>query len=329
MNLPIIDTHCDLLAYLAKVPGAAADRSGDIPCAIPLLQAGNVKLQVCAMFTDGSPGSPAIAAKQAACYREVLERFAGEVCQADAAFLAEINADSPVGLVAAIESAAGLADVGEPVEQAFPRLEALISATGRIAYISLTHHLENRFGGGNFSEGVGLKDDGRRILDFIAGRRIAIDLSHTSDLLAEGILKHIDDNGLDIPVMASHSNFRTAWDHKRNLTDEFVREILRRDGFIGVNFVRSFLNDDDPDGILDHIRYGFAIGAGENLGFGADFFDIKNFRDKSRVPVYFPNVEDASKYPALLDRLAESLTVDQLENLAHRNAQRFFARLWA
>jgi len=48
-----------------------------------------------------------------------------------------------------------------------------------------------------------------------AGKQIPIDLSHTSDLLAEGILNHIDSQKLEIPVIASHSNFRAIWNHRR------------------------------------------------------------------------------------------------------------------
>ncbi len=55
----------------------------------------------------------------------------------------------------------------------------------------MTHHTENRFGGGNFSE-VGLKEDGKVLLDYLTDKNIVIDLAHTSDALAFGILNYID-----------------------------------------------------------------------------------------------------------------------------------------
>ncbi|MDO9552685.1 dipeptidase [Rhodonellum sp.] len=327
MKLPIIDTHCDLLSYLAIVPGAKADKVDDIACALPFLQEGNVKMQVLAIYTDVSSGSMAFAMLQAQKYRQLLQEFPNGFCQADADFLHSITEQSKIGLVTAIENAAGLANEQVPLEAAFHQLDNLIGMTGRMAYISLTHHTENRFGGGNYTE-VGLKDDGKRLLDYISGKKIAIDFSHTSDVLAEGILNHLEKENLDVPIIASHSNFREIWNHKRNLTDEFAKEIIKRGGIIGGNFLRAFLDNENPERIYEHILHGFEIGAEEQMCFGADFFYTKNFPDKSRLPFYFPNVANAGKYPSILEKLSENLSQDQLEKLAYKNCQRFFGNLW-
>jgi membrane dipeptidase len=327
MKLPIIDTHCDLLSYLAMVPSAKANNVDDIACALPFLQEGNVKIQVLAIYTDVSPGSMSFATLQAQKYQQLLQEFTNEVCGADAVFLHSITEQSKIGMVTAIENAAGLANEQVPIEEAFIQLDNLIGMTGRMAYISLTHHTENRFGGGNYTE-VGLKDDGKRLLDYISGKKIAIDFSHTSDLLAEGILNHLEKGNLDVPVIASHSNFREIWNHKRNLTDEFAKEIIKRDGIIGGNFLRAFLDNENSERIYEHILHGFEIGAGEQMCFGADFFHTKNFPDKSRLPFYFPNVANAGKYPTILEKLSENLSQDQLEKLAYKNCQRFFGNLW-
>jgi membrane dipeptidase len=324
MNLPIIDTHCDILSYLAKIPNASPDKSSDIACALPLLKKGNVKMQVCAIYTDVAEGSMESASRQAEKYKGMLHDCAKDVCQADKDFLKGIDLESKIGLIAAVENAAGLADEKAPISEAFEQLENLIKLTSKIGYISLTHHTENRFGGGNYTEGIGLKDDGKKILDYTSGRKIAIDLSHTSDLLAEGILNHIDTNKLQIPVIASHSNMRSIWDHKRNLTDEFAQEVIRRKGIIGINFLRAFLDDKNPETIIDHILHAIQIGGENSLCFGADFFYTKDFPDKKRHPFYFPLVEDASRYPSFLDELSDLLPQSQLEKLAYKNCQRFF-----
>lgn len=328
MNLPVIDLHCDMLSYLANVPHANPANASDIACAIPLLKEGNVRMQVCAIYTDVRNGSMDLAMKQAFKYREMQMFFAKDLHRADLDFLNNFSCQQKIGTVVAIENAAGLAEEHVPIAKAFENLEYILKLTGRIAYISLTHHTENRFGGGNYTEGIGLKEDGKRLLDYIAGKTIAIDLSHTSDLLAEGILKHIDTQGLDIPVIASHSNFRALWNHKRNLTDEFVQEIIHRKGLIGINFLRAFLDDQHPERIYEHLVYGFQSGAEEQMCFGADFFYTKGWPDQMRLPFYFPNVENASKYPSILERLKSDLSTVQLEKLAYGNAQRFFSNLW-
>lgn len=328
MNIPIIDLHCDMLSYLANVPHANPANTSDIACAIPFLKEGNVKMQICAIYTDVRKGSMDLAIKQAFKYREMQMFFAKELQRADRAFLTNLSSQQRIGTVVAIENAAGLADEFLPIAKAFENLEYIIKLTGRVAYISLTHHTENRFGGGNYTDGIGLKEDGKRLLDYIAGKSIAIDLSHTSDLLAEGILNHIDGSRLDIPVIASHSNFRSIWNHKRNLTDEFVKEVIHRKGLIGINFLRAFLDDANPDRVYEHLTYGFQNGAQEQMCFGADFFYTKGWPDQMRLPFYFPNVENSSKYPSILERLSNDLSTLQLHKLAYGNAQRFFTNLW-
>ncbi|KEO73363.1 dipeptidase [Anditalea andensis] len=326
MTYPIIDTHCDLLSYLAKVQGAAPD-SRDIPCGLPYLKEGNVKMQVLAIYTDVRPESMDIAYRQVGEFKALLENHKEEVCLADRGFLATIEQQKKIGLVCAIENAAGLANETAKWSDIYQLLDKIIADTGRLAYISLTHHTENRFGGGNYTD-VGLKDDGRKLLDYIDGKKIAIDLSHTSDLLAEGILEHLTTNSLDIPVIASHSNFRTIWDHKRNITDEFAKEIIHRKGIVGVNFLRAFLDDATPERLFDHIKHGFAIGAEDCICFGADFFYTKDFPDKSRHPFYFPLAENASNYPSLMESLSNDLPDMQLQKLAYKNCQRFFKETW-
>ncbi|GAB2627120.1 dipeptidase [Belliella aquatica] len=329
IQLPIVDTHCDLLSYLASVPGARADKTEDIACAIPFLKKGNVKLQILAIFTDVVPGSMDFASKQVTHFQEILKTFSNDLQYADKDFLAGIANQQKIGVVTSIESASGLANETVPIQTAIDNLDRIIEKTGRVAYISLTHHKENRFGGGNYTEGIGLKDDGKRLLDYMAIKNVPVDLSHTSDLLAEGILKHIDKENLEVPVLASHSNFRSIWNHKRNLTDEFVKEIIHRKGLIGVNFLRAFLDNDNPDRIYYHILYGLEKAAEDQICFGADYFYTVGFADIGREPFYFPNVENAGKYPDVLTTLAGRMSSKQLEKLAFKNAQNFFSRVWS
>jgi membrane dipeptidase len=329
MKFPVFDTHCDLLSYLATVPNADPLNELAIPCALPLLKKGNVKAQVLAIYTTVEAISMQLALDQSVIFKQLLKKYADLLSPIDADFLEQIESHSQIGIIASIENAAGLATEDAPLERAFHQLEDIISHTGQLAYISLTHHTENRFGGGNYSEGVGLKDDGRRLLDYISEKKIPIDLSHTSDLLAEAILNHIDQEKLVVPVIASHSNFRAIWDHKRNLTDEFAQEIVHRKGYLGMNFLRAFLDNENSERIVDHILYGFQTGLEDHLCFGADFFYTHDFPDPSRHPFYFPIVEDASKYPSLLDKLSDSLSNAQLEKLAYQNVRNFYKNLWS
>lgn len=329
-KLPVFDLHCDLLTYLQSVPGADPAGLKDIGASLFYLQNGGVKLQVMAIYSDVSKGSSQRALEQSQLYRNMLRDYGDYMMPVhDLESLQAVAHSEKVGMVTAIENAAGFCEEDEPLQKGFDKLEKLIENTGRMLYIGMTHHTENRFGGGNYSE-AGLKPDGEALLEYLDGKKIAIDLSHTSDALAEGIFNYIDRHKLHIPVIASHSNFRGVWDHKRNLPDEFVQEIIRRRGLIGMNFLREFVHREEPDALLEHIRYGLEQGAEEQLAFGADFFYVKDHPDyESRVPFYFPEHENATKYTGIIGALhAQGVAEGQLRKLCYENAFNFIRRTW-
>jgi microsomal dipeptidase-like Zn-dependent dipeptidase len=330
VTLPIMDMHCDLLVYLSDVPGSAIDNVEEIGCALPALTQGNVKLQVMAIYSATAPNSTGYAALQGHIFQGLAQSTKGCLEPVtDVASLHRAIRSENIGMVAAIENASGFCEENEPLEEGFKKLEKLIGQVERVLYISLTHHTGNRFGGGNMTD-TGITRDGRMLLDYLHGRRIAIDLSHTSDALAFDILNHIDRERLDLQVIASHSNFRPVWEHNRNLPDELTQEIIRRRGLIGMNFLRAFLNTGDPEALLHHILYGFEKGAEDVICFGADYFYTADHPDPERFPFYFREHEQAgNSYAYLLGRLQEHLTQEQLEKLAYRNVQRFVERLWA
>lgn len=328
MTYPIADLHCDLLSFLATVPKADAFDKTQIPCAIPWLQDGGVRMQVMAIYTTVEPGSMKLATRQAEIFSDLLRKEEKTLTTFDSQFLKNGEKTDQIGIIASVENASGFGHENATWQEIYQQFDNILAKVGQLAYISLTHHTENRFGGGNYTEGVGLKEDGKRILDYMAGKRIPIDLSHTSDLLAEGILKHIDRHHLPIPVIASHSNFRAIWDHKRNLSEEFAQEIIHRGGIIGVNFLREFLDREVPERLFEHLLHGNTLSE-DAICFGADFFYFKDFPDKSRHPFYFPLAENAGKYPSILESLSQNLSDSQLHKLASENVFHYYQKLWS
>ncbi|MDA0313676.1 MAG: membrane dipeptidase [Bacteroidetes bacterium] len=328
MTYPIADLHCDLLSFLAKIPQANPFDPSQIACAFPWLKAGGVRAQVLAIYTDVHPESMELASRQAGLFVRILEDHPETVCRWDSGFQQKLEVTDQLGILASIENASGIGTATATWKEIYTQFDALLEKVGSLAYVSLTHHTENRFGGGNYTEGIGLKEDGKRLLDYMAGKRVPVDLSHTSDLLAEGILTHIDRYQLPIPILASHSNFRRIWDHKRNLTDEFAQEIIHRGGIIGVNFLRAFLDSQQPERLFEHLIYGSKLNE-QAIAFGADFFYTHDFPDPSRHPFYFPLAENAGKYPSILSHLSQELSEEQLWKLAHENVFRFYQNLWS
>ena len=312
-----LDLHCDLTAYLLQ-PNSSPN--GDVRCSVDKLFAGNVKMQVMAFYSATEKGSVDEVKEQLKHYRNLLNLPGVYEFSPDKAELKD-----GLGIIAAVENASGLCEEDQPVEDAFKNLDWLISQA-KIMYVGLTHHLENRFGGGNFTQ-AGLKDDGKRLIEFLDGRKIAIDLSHTSDQLAYGILNFIDQHHLDIPVLASHSNMRAVFDHNRNLPDELVTEIVNRGGLIGLNFVKYFINPENPSKIYRHIEHAVKLGAEDHLCFGADFFDDKSHPEQDRYPFFFPEFGDSTAYSTINSRISELFSDEVKEKISHRNALSYFKRL--
>jgi len=320
----IVDLHSDLLSFLTHKPG----RSPEDPasrCSYPQLMQGHVKLQTLAIFTTTAKDSVSRGKAQVEAFQKLLAHYPN--CFSSCKL--PLNG-STVQLIPAFENASSFADESEPFAAALGRLEGYIEAIGPCFYIGMTWDEENRFGGGNRAPSVGLKEDGRRLLHWMNGKKIAIDLSHTSDRLAYALFDYIDKEHLLIPVIASHSNFRAVSDYPRNLPDDLAKEIAKRGGLIGLNFFAPFIHQSDPSAIQRHVEYALALSAGDALCFGADFFcdsDFPNIQEKyQRKEAYYPELSDASVYPALLGRLADKIKEEQLVKIANQNALRFLQK---
>jgi membrane dipeptidase len=66
---------------------------------------------------------------------------------------------------------------------------------------------------------------------------MVIDISHSSDNTVEDVL-----DITSMPIMASHSCARRLCDIPRNISDDLIKEIANKKGYIGVNFFPGFLN---------------------------------------------------------------------------------------
>jgi membrane dipeptidase len=329
MRFPIVDLHCDLLSYLQEAPNANPEINEGVGSNLPTLKEGNVKLQVMAIYSSTMPGSTKLALEQSRIYNSLLTNYESQVQQhSQPVTSSSVLADTKINILAAIENASCFCEETETLADGFEKLEQLINNTERIFYVGLTHHGENRFGGGNATS-IGLKKDGETLLDHLNGKKIAIDLSHTSDKLAYELLNYLSLKNLDIPILASHSNFRKVFNHPRNLPDDIAKEIISRKGIIGINFLRAFLNDKNPNALYDHLQYGIEIGGAQALCFGADFFYTASHPDQSRQPFFYPGQDDSTCYQAILTEISTHATRSILEQISHQNALNFIHRIWS
>ncbi|MDX8431490.1 MAG: membrane dipeptidase [Candidatus Algichlamydia australiensis] len=288
----IIDLHCDLLAYLElderRTPYDPLSR-----CSLEQMQKGGVTKQVLVIFTENKPGSSKCGARQAKIFKTLPQT-------------------DNLQLIPALESACGIAEEKDPLDQVLTRLETLQKEIGPLAYISLTWNEENRFGGGSYTS-IGLKPDGKILLEKMTELQIPLDFSHTSDALAYDLFSYIEEKNLSLPVLASHSNFRSVTDNPRNLPNDLALEIAKRNGLIGMNFYRQFVGP-TPDYFLKHIEHAKELGILENIALGADFFGGLELPWLLPSP-FFPGFNNSSCYPRYLKLLSTILTSEEITQI--------------
>lgn len=316
----IADLHCDLLCYLQGNDKRTA-YDEDIRCSISQMHEGNVKLQTMAVFTETSPGSSQSGSKQIQIFKQLPKLYSDEFEIANKSL--KTPSSQKIGIMLAIENGSSLVEESEDLEAAFEKLSSMEEDLQCVVYISLTWNTENRFGGGAHSN-KGLKIDGKRMLEFLHKKNIAIDLSHTSDKLAFDILNYIDQHSLDLPVIASHSNFRAVTNVSRNLPDELAKEIITRKGVIGLNFVREFIGASDLINFSKHLEHMLKLGGEKHLCFGADFYfsgDLPPQYFKPKEMQFFPGFDSSASYAKVMELWKDQLklTDSLLKDIAHQN----------
>jgi membrane dipeptidase len=134
----------------------------------------------------------------------------------------------------------------------------------------LTWNYENEYAyGAVANQNRGLKPQGRELVHKLLQQNIILDISHLSDAGAEEIFEITDK-----PIIASHSNVRDICNQPRNLRREHIREIIARNGVIGMNLYRPFVGEGTVVTVQDLFRHMDAIltmGGEDALVLGEDF----------------------------------------------------------
>lgn len=178
-----------------------------------------------------------------------------------------------------------------------------------VRMMTLTWNGANEIAGGAGSGG-GFTPFGRQVVARMEELGMAVDVSHLSD---EGFWELCE--FATAPFCASHSNARALCNHPRNLTDEMLREIIRRKGVVGINYCRRFLTPEGEganiDAILRHIHHILDLGGEDAVALGSDF-------DGTDLPDDLQGVQDLEPF---VQRLLQSgLSEEMIGKLLFENA---------
>ena len=202
---------------------------------------------------------------------------------------------------------------GTPIHGDLSRIRVL--AEHGVRCLTLVWNGNYEIGSGHTTQ-KGLTEFGKAVIPELERHGILVDVSHLNDAGFADLLTVAQK-----PFVATHSNARSVCSHKRNLTDDMIREMVRRDCLIGLNYYVSFLEDDGVvkslDSLYRHIEHFFALGAQKNLALGSDY-DGAVLPDCLNTPV-----KAAGIYEYLLSR---GMSEELAQGILYRNALEFFRK---
>ena len=139
-----------------------------------------------------------------------------------------------------------------------------------IRIMSIVWNEQNDLASGALTkEDKGLTKLGIEYVKYLNKKNILIDVSHASEKTFWDTIKYTTK-----PVVATHSCAYNICNHPRNLKDNQIRQIAKREGIIGIPFCSQFLNRTGKANIQDiikHIKYIKKLVGIDYVGIGSDF----------------------------------------------------------
>ncbi|KAI1169744.1 dipeptidase [Nemania sp. FL0916] len=216
-----------------------------------------------------------------------------------------------------------------------------------VRYATLTHNCGNVFADAALWQDPslhkappvwgGVSPLGRKLVNEMNRIGMIVDLSHVSVDTMLDVLGGREDKweGSKAPVMFSHSSAYAVCPHPRNVPDDVLQLVKKRNSIVMVNFAPDFVScveNDDPSGVptfypanntlshvADHITHiGDLIGY-DHVGLGSDFDGIGSTPE---------GLDDVSKYPDLIaELLRRGVSDDDAAKLVGRNILRVWAEV--
>lgn len=137
-----------------------------------------------------------------------------------------------------------------------------------VRVIQLTYNQANHIGDGSMApENRGLTPFGREVVEALNDRHVMVDLSHSGERTCLEAAAHSR-----VPVSVNHTGCRAVTDLPRNKTDEELRLVADRGGFVGIYFM-PFLSPTGharADDVVEHILHAVDVCGEDHVGIGTD-----------------------------------------------------------
>jgi membrane dipeptidase len=220
-----------------------------------------------------------------------------------------------------------------------------------VRVIQLTYNPANALGDGSMAPGNrGLTPLGHAVVERLNANRIMVDLSHSGEKTCLDAARASKQ-----PISINHTGCRALNDVPRNKTDEELRLVATKGGFVGIYFM-PFLNASShatADDVVAHIEHAVDVCGEDHVGIGTDgsvtaIDDLEAYKSHLAAeiaarraagisatgerPDSFPFVVDlrgVGEFRELADRLQRrGYTTGRIEKILGRNFLRYAQDIW-
>jgi membrane dipeptidase len=192
------------------------------------------------------------------------------------------------------------------------------------------------YGPGVYAQGTNATGDmgrrGRELLREMERLGLILDITHLCDESLRDALDHFRG-----PLWASHSNCRALVPHNRQLSDDHIRELVRRGAVIGVAFDAWMLvpgwvrGESTPQAtgtslatVVDHIDHICQLaGNARHCGIGSD---LDGGFGREQCPHDVATIADLARLPDLLR--ARGYSAEDVALITHGNVVNFLKAAW-
>ena len=237
----VVDAHSDCTQRITYDGVDLGKPQADMHVDLPKMRQGGLDAQFFSIFVGPWQAKPegyyAEALRQFDAVHAMIAANAGTIAWAKTA--ADVRRNAKRGLLSAlfgVEGGHALLPGDRPA-----LLEHLQTFYDRGArYMTLTWSIASPIGGssGDDSDGQGLTDAGREIIDAMHRLGMVVDVSHVSDPLFWDVVRYARK-----PIIASHSSARALANVPRNMTDAMLKAVARNGGAVCINYGSEFLDE--------------------------------------------------------------------------------------
>ena len=263
----------------------------------PRLVKGNVQLVFATIFAQTKKQ----ALGQFNIYKKILSESKNIILILSATDLTHLQNDQ-IGFLFNMEGAAPLEDIRD--------LDIFYEMGLRS--IGIAWRGENRY----IKDGK-LSKEGLRLLNKVEKKEMILDVAHMS----ESLFWNMVDN-YNKPFIVSHTAYRTVYDDDRNLSDEQIKEVHKRNSLIGIAGVNKLIGGETIDYVVKNIDHVIEQSSINTVCLGSDFDGMVNPKLS-----LIKDFEDVACYPNLIDKLNLNLKKEDVEKIAYKNLHNFILKI--